>query len=423
MALLDYFNRPGTRLGLGILAGNIGRSGSEAFSNAMAGGANALSNWQMMDWKRQQMEMQRQQMELQQQLQQFQLQQAQSQAAREDLSRKQLNELAQDVSSGTVQEAYSPSMFPGETPSTLSGQNTSGLLNERVMTPGDLRAGMLGIQDPEIQAGMLNQIISQNTPLRGKDRYIAVDDQLFDINTGRFTRPSGLGGPGGLTRSEMMSEYNLGEYTGESVINALKSGDPRVLKERAKLSDEQSIRKEIDANVKAARKAIEAGKSLDALLSSPGAMQDTAAVYQFIKLLDPESVVREGEISLTQGAMGVWQQLQSLIQKTQGEGFLTDRMRRDLRSTINLLVGEYKKSLDQTLNHYRSQLGDSYEWERISPPAMDYGFLNSGNPQPTTQGAPPLPPAPPAVDPELIEELKRRGLYRPNLNQIPGVQG
>jgi hypothetical protein len=53
---------------------------------------------------------------------------------------------------------------------------------------------------------------------------------------------------------------------------------------------------------------------------NPSAIKDVGALYETVKIFDPESVVREGEIKLTSAAASVWQNLNTLMSRLKSSG-------------------------------------------------------------------------------------------------------
>jgi hypothetical protein len=92
--------------------------------------------------------------------------------------------------------------------------------------------------------------------------------------------------------------------------------------------------------------------TIRAALNNPTPQGDLAAIYALVKLYDPGSVVREGEIALTQSAASLPEQVRRLYEGwTQGKK-LTPQMKLDLASVANSIVGERQQQINPTLARY-----------------------------------------------------------------------
>lgn len=87
-------------------------------------------------------------------------------------------------------------------------------------------------------------------------------------------------------------------------------------------------------------------------LANPTPQGDLAAIYALVKLYDPGSVVREGEISLTQSAASLPEQVRRLYQGWASGKKLTPQMRADLASVANSIVAERQTQVNPILERY-----------------------------------------------------------------------
>ncbi len=90
---------------------------------------------------------------------------------------------------------------------------------------------------------------------------------------------------------------------------------------------------------------------IDEAVANPSGINDVSALYQVISALDPESVVREGEIGLARQTSGLWGKLSLLIsQISTNPKLITKKSLKDMQSLIGQLkdVGEseYNKRRD-----------------------------------------------------------------------------
>jgi hypothetical protein len=71
---------------------------------------------------------------------------------------------------------------------------------------------------------------------------------------------------------------------------------------------------------------------------------DISAVFNYMKTLDPDSVVREGEFQLAKDAAGLFQRLSNLAEEAKTGKGLTDLARAEMRSLAQDLIESYEDS-------------------------------------------------------------------------------
>lgn len=91
-------------------------------------------------------------------------------------------------------------------------------------------------------------------------------------------------------------------------------------------------------------------------LSAGSGFGDVAAIFQFMKTLDPDSVVRESEFAVAAGASGLYQQL-LVIEKSVGNGDkLSEKARGDMLSLATQLVTTYEDSYEAARGNRERQV-------------------------------------------------------------------
>lgn len=101
---------------------------------------------------------------------------------------------------------------------------------------------------------------------------------------------------------------------------------------------EQQFRKEFDDNNAEKREVVNKARQLQATLATGGGMADVAAVFQFLKSLDPRSVVRGSEVDMLNSAQSLTGRLQALVKKAEsGEG-LTPVIRSQMLAVTDSLA-------------------------------------------------------------------------------------
>jgi hypothetical protein len=130
--------------------------------------------------------------------------------------------------------------------------------------------------------------------------------------------------------------------------------------ERSKLSSgsgldaskRQKINKDITPLVKNTEGIYGAAKSLEALKDNSSAASQLAAVFKFMKALDPTSVVRETEQGMVYDAQGAAQGLAGRINKLLGEGGLTKEGFEDLVKTSKIMANSEIDAKDSEIQRY-----------------------------------------------------------------------
>lgn len=140
----------------------------------------------------------------------------------------------------------------------------------------------------------------------------------------------------GLTKAQTGQAIALTKKYNQDTQNAIleaATGDP------AKRFDaETKLRGEYVAGTKDATATVDAYRKMTA--SDPNSVGDIALVYGFMKMLDPTSVVREGEFATAQNAAGVPERVMNLYNKAlEGKNRLPDGQRAKILAQAKSLAG------------------------------------------------------------------------------------
>jgi hypothetical protein len=108
---------------------------------------------------------------------------------------------------------------------------------------------------------------------------------------------------------------------------------------------ESSLRKDFDANALVKKAYGVAGAVGDArtALAENGPVGDLMALYAMVKMFDPLSVVREGEIKLAQGANSLPDKIRLLYENTARGRKITPYYRKQMESLVDEMVGQNRK--------------------------------------------------------------------------------
>ena len=165
---------------------------------------------------------------------------------------------------------------------------------------------------------------------------------------------------GNMTRDEIIKEYTLGDYTPDSVSDALKYNDQMLLVEKTRMSglSEEQVSREIAAQ-KDYMKDLEPirekqrsyGDLITALNANSGA-GDTAAIFKFMKTLDPNSTVREGEFALAAQAAGKFDEWSNVFNRLEEGKLLTPNGRQLIADLSKQIVLNTRAQRDSFRENY-----------------------------------------------------------------------
>jgi hypothetical protein len=149
---------------------------------------------------------------------------------------------------------------------------------------------------------------------------------------------------------------------------------------------ENKMRKEYVDNTKSFQEVSAAYSRIQA--AEPTAAGDIALIFNYMKMLDPGSVVREGEFATAQNAAGIPDRIQNIYNKL----LAGERLNESQRKSFNSQAGKMYDAAGQQEKIVRTGI------ERI---AKSYGlntdnvfYEPSGPTRPTVPGAAPPPPSP-----------------------------
>lgn len=156
---------------------------------------------------------------------------------------------------------------------------------------------------------------------------------------------------------------------------------------------------------------------------------DLDLIYGLGKILDPGSVVREGEMVLVQRTGGIFDQMKGWLSAMEGGAALPPDVRASILAIANSRVGELKKSADAAIEPYRGVI-QRRGWNEADvmpglPQITPFNPRDAGistTPRPSASPAPPPRagrqyPTPPA---EAIADLKRQPGTKAQFDEIFG---
>lgn len=173
-----------------------------------------------------------------------------------------------------------------------------------------------------------------------------------------------------------MSGYAFDPSTGSFIINpevkqALEDKATAKAEKGAKLGakDRQGINKDVTGLIKGTAEIVKSAKSLAGLKESSSPAAQLAAVFSFMKAMDPSSTVRESEQGQVYNAQGAAKGIANKINALIGKGGLSQEGFQDLVDTANNLantaIDSSSGEIRQYLDSYEDTLPDSFK-ERLT---------------------------------------------------------
>jgi hypothetical protein len=101
---------------------------------------------------------------------------------------------------------------------------------------------------------------------------------------------------------------------------------------------------------------------------------DMALLFQYMKILDPGSTVREGEFATAQSVAGVPGQIETLRQRVLGEGMLSEGARNQIKSQANRFYQAAAKQHDKTT----TQFAEIAKRNKLDPDSVIVDLLPAG---------------------------------------------
>jgi len=105
-------------------------------------------------------------------------------------------------------------------------------------------------------------------------------------------------------------------------------------------------------NIAGYRAAYESYSRLMSALSYEGGVSDIASIFAFMKSLDPQSVVREGEFNVAASAGGVWDKVAIIEDKFKKGTMVPEEVKKQMAQIATDLMNSYSQSYEDIRNTY-----------------------------------------------------------------------
>lgn len=316
--------------------------------------------------------------------------------------KKQLAQMAQQFSGDDL--AIFQDLLDIEDPDQLNVR-----LTQEVLSSGDAQESLAQVQ---------KQLISQETFTTIFDELGNPTGQQGNLSGKVIADPRAPSDPQFALGTGDMAGFVINKGTGEVTEVApqiranLDAEAQRIAAAEGMLDtkDFLGVNKEITAITKPVIEIHAAAQSLAALEENSSPAAQIAAVFKFMKALDPTSTVRESELGLVYSAEGAAQGMANKLNQILGEGALSGPGFLDLVNTSNILANSAVDATNRTVANFIQPFADKVTPEQAAN-------LQARVPQRLGSEAPPTPtvlnqttPEALATDPTLRQQALNEAL-------------
>lgn len=162
-----------------------------------------------------------------------------------------------------------------------------------------------------------------------------------------------------------MDEFNsrdplkLQQLTREARVNAGEAmfvGDDNRFMEKQTYVDMTEIGKNFQGISEDIGAAYMNYRQLIKALDAQTGIGDVSAVFNYMKTLDPDSVVRESEFALAEGAAGYFSRIQNILKKAKEGTGLTPKARKEMRALATQLIHSYEDKYEDVREFHKGKI-------------------------------------------------------------------
>ena len=207
-----------------------------------------------------------------------------------------------------------------------------------------------------------------------------------------------------LTKAELAATQKgaekLADIEMEPAKEAAKTKRANIIASGQGLKEATGLRKEFEGlpEVKDFRQMQTAYSKISTVAKNPSAAGDISLVYNYMKMLDPGSTVREGEYATAKNAAGVPDQIRNTFNKLRSGEFLSPEQRKDFSNQARNIYNSQQELVSKREQDYSGSLAQSYgaapknviprntepiqkELSAIDKQALDWAKKNSKDPR------------------------------------------
>src|SRR3990167_5420445 len=179
------------------------------------------------------------------------------------------------------------------------------------------------------------------------------------LATAAQTNPQiGLGGLVDLEKTRQPAPFTLspGQTRFDPQGNPVAFGgaDPEMARKQSdeRIKNANIYRDEYNALTKDFRIVNDSYQRIEASVKDPSAAGDLSLIFNYMKMLDPNSVVRESEFATAAATGSYGERVQGMVNKIMSGQRLSDDVRKDFEDRASLLYKAQGKNVDQLTKQY-----------------------------------------------------------------------
>lgn len=227
-------------------------------------------------------------------------------------------------------------------------------------SPGDaMKVGTLVLSSIPGSKDALDNIIKSREEARSAElQPLEIEAKKTDIGLGRAQIAESYAGID-LKREQAAASRQLAQKYLAETNKSLKevAGESGAIPEKDKPDMELKLRKEYNTETKTYKDVLESYRRIEA--TEDTAVGDISLIFAYMKMLDPASVVREGEQATAQNARGVPDSVANLYNKALSGERLTENQRKQFRSQASKLA-EAAKETEKTVRSGLTRISKKY---------------------------------------------------------------
>ena len=263
--------------------------------------------------------------------------------------------------------------YTGDLPS-LGADNAppSASMPRPVASANDVTSSIAESANRLIEAGYDPQTVEAWVMEQGQQHTPAGMEMRSGANASAPTRsPLADAGTNGLGGGAILSGPGNAERAEQQRREAAAGAQGRIEGERSmgpNFGDETTLRKEYETRIAEPRSIVDAYRRVEGAARESSAAGDLSLIFAYMKMLDPGSVVREGEFANAQNAAGVPDQVWNLYNRALSGERLNPNQRQDFLGQATKLRDQAQTRIEEANSRYRG-LAPSYNMDpnRIAP--------------------------------------------------------
>jgi hypothetical protein len=159
----------------------------------------------------------------------------------------------------------------------------------------------------------------------------------FEAQEGRKARKEELG----MRLTEMRASKEEARAARKAEKETFSEKEQNIWMDHERESLKKSKAYQFASKISAAKNTVQSA------LKNPSAFGDVATLYSAIRALDPDSVVREGEVALARSGLGLWGEIETGLKRYGASPRLLNRkMLSDIKKYVDLLDDQAQKRYD-----------------------------------------------------------------------------